>query len=313
MQYKTWLGEWLENYVKPSAKQKTYIRYREIIARHITPEIGSFELHELTPLILQRFASKLTQCGNLITGAGLAANSVNGIITVIKSSLKCAVSSGLIAENPSKDMVRPKIYERQVKCFTVSEQKRIEREAIACKKPKMFGVVLCLYTGLRIGELLALQWSDLNFSAGTISVSKTCHDGKDLNGQFTRIIAAPKTQSSNRIIPIPRQLYARLSALKRSSDCEFLISSKGAPPSIRAYQKSFERLLKKLKIEHKGFHALRHTFATRAIECGMDVKTLSEILGHKNPAITLKRYVHSLMEHKKEMMNKLGKLLVSDE
>lgn len=78
---------------------------------------------------------------------------------------------------------------------------------------------------------------------------------------------------------------------------------------VRSYQNTFKLLLKRLKIPHKGFHAIRHTFATRALECGMDVKTLAEILGHKNPTITLKRYAHSMMEHKKEMMNRLGELL----
>ena len=87
-----------------------------------------------------------------------------------------------------------------------------------------------------------------------------------------------------------------------------MISNGSKPVSIRSYQESFSNLLKRIGVPHEGFHALRHTFATRAIECGMDVKSLSEILGHKNPTITLKKYVHSLMEHKKDMMNKLGKL-----
>ena len=88
-----------------------------------------------------------------------------------------------------------------------------------------------------------------------------------------------------------------------------MVSASGKPVSVRSYQRSFESLLKRLNIPHKGFHSLRHTFATRALECGMDVKTLSEILGHKNPAVMLNRYAHSLMEHKADMMNRLGKLL----
>ena len=88
-----------------------------------------------------------------------------------------------------------------------------------------------------------------------------------------------------------------------------MVSANGKPVSVRSYQRSFELLLKRLNIPHKGFHSLWHTFATRALECGMDVKTLSEILGHKNPTVTLNRYAHSLMEHKAEMMNRLGKLL----
>ena len=111
------------------------------------------------------------------------------------------------------------------------------------------------------------------------------------------------------MIPLPKQLLPILKALKKRSDSPFVVSANGKPVSVRSYQRSFELLLKKSDIPHKGFHSLRHTFATRAIECGMDVKTLSEILGHKNPTVTLNRYAHSLMEHKQAMMNRLGKLI----
>ena len=97
--------------------------------------------------------------------------------------------------------------------------------------------------------------------------------------------------------------------MKKKSKCEFVIADGEKPVFIRSYQRTFELLLKKLKLPHKGFHSLRHTFATRALECGMDVKSLSEILGHKNPTVTLNRYAHSLLEHKTAMMNRLGKLL----
>lgn len=163
---------------------------------------------------------------------------------------------------------------------------------------------MCLYTGLRIGELLALTWNDIDFAKGTLSVNKSCHDGKD-----GLIIDKPKTAQSIRIIPLPQQLLPKLKALKAINHSSFIVANAGTPVSVRSYQRSFELLLKKLNIPHKGFHSLRHTFATRALECGMDVKTLSEILGHKNPTVTLNRYVHSLMEHKQDMMNRLGKLL----
>ena len=100
-----------------------------------------------------------------------------------------------------------------------------------------------------------------------------------------------------------------LKCVKKRSECEYIVADGEKPVFVRSYQRTFEFLLKKLKIPHKGFHSLRHTFATRAIECGMDVKTLSELLGHKNATITLNRYTHSLLEHKVDMMNRLGRLL----
>ena len=173
----------------------------------------------------------------------------------------------------------------------------------------MFGVLLCLYSGLRIGELLALEWNDVDLVKGEVSVTKSCYDGTDEQRRLCRIITTPKTDSSVRIIPVPKQLIPLLREHKKKSKSKYVISNGAEGVTVRSYQRSFELLLKKNNIEHHGFHVLRHTFATRAIECGMDVKSLSEILGHKNPTITLKRYVHSFMEHKKEYMNRVGKLL----
>ncbi len=310
MKYKEWLKEWLDCYVKPSSKQKTYIRYSEIVSGHIVKTLGDYEMGNLTPLILQRYVTELLRSGNIKTGKGLSANSVNGIITVIQNSLKEAFAIGQISEYTADKIKRPKAREKQVTCFTPVEQKQMEQVILSGKKPKMFGIILCLYTGLRIGELLALEWTDMDFQKGTLTVSKTCHDGKDKNGVFARITDTPKTETSQRVIPFPKQLIPYLQKLKKNSGSNYVISSDTDKSiSVRAYQHSFELFLKKLGIPHKGFHALRHTFATRALECGMDVKTLSEILGHKNANITLNRYVHSLMDHKRDMMNRLGKLL----
>ena len=309
MLYKEWLSNWLENYVQPSAKQRTYARYKEIVEQHIITQLGEMDLAEITPYVLQCYVTELLKCGNLRTGKGLSANSVNSIITVIQNTLKTAYSLGMVSEYVGDKIKRPRSSEKKVECFSMSEQKKIEQYILNERNTRFFGVLLCLYTGLRIGELLALEWSDIDMSKGELRVNKTCHYGKDENGAFGRIIDIPKTQSSIRTIPIPRQLMPQLREVKKKSHSTHIVSNGSNLISIRSYQRSFSALLKKLNIPHHGFHSLRHTFATRALECGIDVKTLSEILGHKNPTVTLNRYAHSLMEHKKEMMNKLGKLL----
>lgn len=309
MKYQEWLLQWLDNYVQPSAKTRTYTRYKEIVEQHIIPQFGAIELSEITPLILQCYVTELLKKGNLKTGEGLSSNSVNSIITVIQNTLKTAFSVGLVDEYVGDKIKRPKSSEKNVECFTLAEQKKIEQYVLNGKETKYFGVLLCLYTGLRVGELLALEWSDIDIKKGEIQVSKTCHYGKDANGVFGRITDIPKTQSSIRTIPIPKQLIPHLREAKKNSHSTHIVSNGSNPISIRSYQRSFSLLLNKLDIPHHGFHSLRHSFATRALECGMDVKTLSEILGHKSPTITLNRYVHSLMDHKKEMMNRLGKLL----
>ena len=306
MKYGIWLDEWFCNYIRPSSKRKTCERYSEIIEKRLKVKLGEYELDELTPLVLQRYITELIESGNMKTGKGLAANSVNGIITVIQNSLKLAYALGTIKEYAADKIRRPKTKEKEVTCFTLSEQKKIERAALAGKKTKWLGIVVCLYTGLRIGELLALEWKDVDFQKGMLTVSKSRHEGKDENGRYAQIVESPKTVSSRRCIPLPKQILCELRMLKRKSRSVYVISNGESSIPVRSYQRSFERLLKKLDIPHKGFHALRHTFATRALECGMDVKMLSELLGHKDPAVTLRRYVHSLMEQKKEMMNKVG-------
>ena len=309
MQYKIWLKEWLENYVEPSAKSRTFSRYSEIVEQHIIPKLGEYELDELTPGMLQHYVTELLKCGNLKTGMGLAANSVSSIINVIQNSLKMAFSLGYISEYTADRVKRPKSQEKQVSCFSASEQKQIEQYVIGSDKPKLVGVLLCLYSGLRVGELLALEWDDIDLQKGMMVVSRSCHDGKDKSGRYTRITDTPKTASSVRTIPLPRQILPYLREAKKKSHSTFVVSNGDKMISVRSYQRTFDLLLRKLGIPHRGFHSLRHTFATRALECGMDVKTLSEILGHKSPTVTLNRYVHSLIEHKKEMMNRLGKLL----
>ena len=183
----------------------------------------------------------------------------------------------------------------------------IENKVWASKKKKMLGIIICLYTGMRIGELLALTWNDVDTEKRIISINKTCHEGKNENGIYQRILNSPKTFSSKRMIPYPKQLEIIFKLLKQDNSI-YVISYNQKPISVRSYQKSFALMLKHANIKHKGFHALRHTFATRSIECGVDVKTLSEILGHKNATITLNRYVHSLLNHKKDMMDKIGNL-----
>ena len=308
MKYKDWLNEWLNHYVKTSNKQRTFERYCQTANVHIIPILGDYELTELHPIVLQRFISELLVNGNKRTGKGLSPNFVKSVISVLQNSLKTAHILGLIPEYTADKIKRPKIVEKQVECFSVAEQKKIEQYVLESKKSKLKGIILCLYTGLRIGELLALTWDDIDFQKGQLAVTKTCHDG-NVYDKHCIIVDTPKTETSYRYIPLSKPLLAILKNLKKESKSDYVVSDKGDPVFVRSYQRTFELLLKRLNIPHKGFHALRHTFATRALECGMDVKTLSEILGHKNSTITLNRYAHSLWEHKSEMMNKLGKLL----
>lgn len=308
MKYKEWIEEWMRLYVNTSCKRRTCERYEQVIRNYVLPFLGDYELEGITVNVVQRFIYILQSSKSIKTGATLSSNYIKMIVNVVHNSLKMAYLNGYI-ENCIKDrIVKPKVVEKQVKCFSIREQKIIEMAVENDDRCKMKGIVICLYTGLRIGELLALTWGDIDFERRILTVSKTCYDGK-IEGKRTRIIDTPKTLCSQRRIPLPKNVVSILKSMRRTSKSEYIIADGTKPVFMRSYQRSFELLLKKNSIEHKGFHSLRHTFATRALECGMDVKSLSEILGHKNAIITLNRYSHSMWEHKAEMMNKICKTL----
>ncbi|MGM9609482.1 MAG: tyrosine-type recombinase/integrase [Eubacteriales bacterium] len=303
MKYDDWLHQWLNLYVKSAVKTTTYQKYDGIVKNHIAPALGQYEIEDIKANILQSFTLGLTE-------KGMSAGTVNIVLSLIKSSLHRATAIGVAEKEYSSSIVRPRVREKRVECFSKTEQRAIETYIADTGKERLFGIVLCLYTGLRIGELLALTWSDIDLQTGVIFVSKTCHDSWE-NHRYVKVIDTPKTACSQRTIPIPRKLIARLRHWQRSARGVYVVCGRGEHGiGVRSYQRTFENLLKRLHIPHKGFHALRHTFATRALECGMDVKTLAEVMGHRNPTVTLMRYAHSLIEHKAEMMNRLGELLL---
>ena len=225
MKYKEWLHDWLELYEKESVKPRTYKQYGDVINKRLIPALGDYEMEDLSPIILQRYIVDLSQKGNTMTGKGLAPNSVNCIILVLHSSLSMAYVLGLSKEIHVDKIKRPKTSEKPVESFTKDEQKMIEQAVLSDKRDKMFGVILCLYTGLCIGELLALEWFDIDFNKAELSVTKTCYDGQDENGKSCRITETPKTETSKRIIPIPKQLIPHLREIKKRSTSKYVVGN----------------------------------------------------------------------------------------
>lgn len=309
MKVKELFDIWLNKYCKLSLKIRSFNKYDNFINLHINPILGEYEITEITSDILQDFISLKLKEGNLKTKGPLSSNTVFGIASVLKQGFKFALMQDLIIKDPTLSLKLPQATEKEVQALTRDEQKTIEEYCLKHNKSNYLGIIICLYTGIRLGELLALTWEDINFEDKLLYIKKTSYTSK-VNGKNQIIIDKPKTKKSNRIIPIPDKLLVLLQIQKRASSCDYIIATKqNKMVETRSYQRTFESILSKCGIKHYNFHCLRHTFATRALELGMDIKTLSEILGHTNVAITLNRYAHSLLDYKIQEMNKIGTLL----
>ncbi len=288
--------------MKHTIKIRTYNRYKSICELHLIKDLGEYELDELKPNVLQDFLLKKID-------DHYSTNTIKGIVSVLKQALRLAITLEFVDKEYCSNLKMPSSEEKEISVFTKKEQQVIESFCLNHKKRNYIGIVICLYTGIRLGELLALTWDDIDFNSNLLTINKTSYSAK-VDGKTQIIVDKPKTKKSNRVIPLPNQLVKLLKIIKKESNSKYVITTRNSGiVGNRSYQRTFKFILKKVNVPYRNFHSLRHTFATNAIELGMDVKTLAEILGHTNAMITLNRYSHSLLNYKIEMMNKLGKNL----
>lgn len=307
--YKEWLGEWLLQ-KQGFVKEATLANYATAVANHIVPALGGLRVEEVTEERLQAAAMDWLSEGRRDGGGGLSERTVRGLVTVTKLSLKAAAKAGYI---PRRDFeVRyPKTEQpRRLQVLSKEQQWMLTQYVYLNLTVKNAGVLLCLHTGLRIGELCALQWKDIDLEKRTITVSHTLQRiqvrDAEGNGETKIIITAPKSRSSARTIPLSSGIYPILKRLHPGNPEAYLLTGTEKPTEPRTYREYYVKLLEGLGMEHIHFHGLRHTFATRLIENGADYKTVSELLGHASVNITLNLYVHPQMEQKRkavELMN----------
>ena len=315
MQLETFLAFWFQQVEKNAVKQSTAATFYELIYRHIIPQLGEYRLSELNLFVLQRFFNEKYEKGRLDEKGGLSYQTVNSIYAILNSALNYAKSNGLLDRNYCPDVRLPKRSAKKIRVFTKEEQKRIEAAAFETRNPNAIGIILCLYTGIRIGELCALHIEDVDLTHRLLYVQRTLERIKCLDNSGRKTIlyeGYPKSSSSVREIPLPGFLSADLDEYINQyrqnafPGASFLVGKSGRPIEPRVYQKFFQTVLQRAEVENAHFHCLRHTFATRALEAGVDPKTLSELLGHSNPSITMNIYAHSLYEHKFEAMERLA-------
>ncbi len=308
-----WLDTWLTDYKKLTIKPTTYVNYYSRINHHIKPAIGKHKLQDVRNDMLQRMFNSFSK-------KELAPETVKGIYNIVKAAFAQAHDNGLIPKNVAKKITLPKIEKKRVRVFTVDEQKRFIDAAKATYQGEVF--ILDLGTGLRIGEILALSWADIDFNEGTLSVNRTLNitkDYDDIESQWQKTFGTPKTESSIRKVPLLPNLQTMLKAIRSEQeslkvrleggyeDNNLVFATRlGRPLDPRNMQRTFASILKKAEIE-KGIHihCLRHSFATRGLENGIELKVMQELLGHSSINMTADLYTHVLPEKKQASIMKL--------
>lgn len=293
--------QYLEN---TQAKVSTQERYRFMLKRHILPRLGSMAVANLTANELSSFLTWLRKHGRLNGRGGLSAKTVRDLAVLIKSALRFAERK-FHCVCDALNVPLPACSQKHVDVFSDAEISTLGK--VLLPSEKLCGcVTLALYAGLRIGEVCALRVSDLDFLSGTIQINRTVQRLSH-NGKSKLVLQSPKSESSARMIPMHTKLVAILKHLSVNlpQDAYLLTGQTDRPMEPRTCQYQFAALLKRCGIRQRGYHALRHTFATRCIDMGADAKSLSEILGHADIKTTLKLYVHPSMERKRHCIEQL--------
>jgi len=284
--------------LKPQIKESTLANYRMKAEKHIIPAFGREKCYSITANTVTMFINKKIQ-------QGLSARYVADIVVLLKGIFRYAARVHSI-RYPLDGVKAPKCNKSDVAVLSKSEQTRLINIATNDNDLRSLGVVTAMYTGMRIGELCALKWSDIDFDNRIIRVRRTLQRIQTADGdKKTKIvITEPKSASSVRDIPIPDCLMQLLVQRRKDSDM-YVLSGSRKPVECRAMQYYFAQMLKNANLPSIHFHSLRHAFATNCIALGFDIKTLSEILGHSRVEITLNRYVHSSLERKRACMSLL--------
>lgn len=307
--YSDWIYEWLID-KKEYIKESTYANYSNNIFNHIIPKLGNIYIQDLNHKTIQDFLLNLFKNGRKDRSGGLSEKTIKDITIIIKGSLKKAINEEKIRHfeltfNYPKDNKDSKIY-----ILSKHEHSKLTNYVLENLTNRNIGLLISLYLGLRIGELCALQWNDIDFKKNILSVNKTIQrvyiKDKDKNTSKV-IITTPKTKNANREIPINKDFLESLKQLKTKGE-DYIITGSNKYLEPRTYRKYFNKVLKQVKIKQFNFHSLRHTFATNCISLGVDYKTVSEILGHANVNITLNLYVHPRLSQKKKCIDMICKV-----
>lgn len=300
------LDLWLEHN-RLRLKRSTVSKYQAIMECHILPELGKLPLSQLSATLINRYLLEKLRHGRRDQATELSPSYVRSMTLIINAATRYAVAEGLMAPLTGT-IVKPPEARPEHKVLDPEDQRTLEARLTPKITPTGIGILISLHTGLRIGEVCALRWDHVDLRRKVIHVRYTvARIRKEGQNQGTRlIIDTPKTQASNRDIPISSWLFPHLQRAWQAARSPYVISETPDFLSPRTYEYRYHQELKRCGVGQANYHALRHTFATRCIESGVDVKSLSEMLGHASVNITLNTYVHSNMELKRAQLEKLA-------
>ncbi len=293
---------WLSQH-RSAVKPATYAKYATILERHIKPQLGACRPAAISTEVVERFKTEL------LTERALSVKTTRDILMVLKMVV-AFTKKQLPGAFSELEITYPREQKREMRVLSTEEQARLvsylTTEMDLCK----FGTYLALATGLRIGELCALRWKDISIRNRSITVSAAMQRLKNFDDavQAKTVIyfGTPKSDLSARTIPLTDQATALCKQFKPDRADAFVLTGTADYMEPRVLQYRFKRYMEDCGLENVHFHTLRHTFATRCVEVGFEIKSLSEVLGHANTSITLNRYVHSSMELKRSNMSKLN-------
>lgn len=291
------LDQWFL-YIRNQVKPATYQKYEGMVRNHIAPAIGDMPVRYVTSSVIERFSDDRLHNGRY-SGGALSRRTVNDMLMILALVFSFAETEYQIA-GPRIQRLREE--RREMRVLSAEEQTCLERYLSMDMDIYKFGVFLALYSGLRIGELCALRWEDID--GGILTVNKTMQRLKGQHGGTEVVVSTPKSIASNRRIPLPDFLLLRMEGFRRENGY-VLANADGKYTEPRLLQLKFEKMIAQAGLSKTNFHALRHTFATRCVETGFDMKSLSEILGHSDVKTTLNRYVHSSFALKQQNMCRL--------
>ena len=305
----TWMDTWFENVAKIKVRPSSHQTYKGYIDNHIKPKIGKIPLEKLTTMDLQKFYRKLLTKGRVERieskeqPKGLSAKTVRNINQVISSAMDLAVAQKIILTNPTNACELPKVEHQEMQTIPAEQLQAFLDEAKATGVYEMYYIELA--TGLRRGELLGLKWSDIDWKNGIIKVRRQV---ARVDGQ---IVEAPlKTKNSYRAVTISQQAIEVLREQKRKTNDQYVFPSpNGGPISPDSVNNMLKRVLERAGIPKVRFHDFRHTFATIALQNGVDIKTVSGMLGHFSAGFTLDTYAHVTTSAQKEAAQTMGNVL----